>query len=200
MSSAWAQNQRAKAWQRVADELSLPYLGKENDLVSQFQGMRLFSRGRSRRFRHAIAGDTGDTKITIGDYRFRTGSGKNSSTHVYTMCVLQSEQLAAPHCHLRPEMALFDKLGAMLGGQDINFADDAEFSSAYVLQGEDETAIRELFDEQVRSWFVAKRGERFHFEVLGDRLAFHYGKRRSPDDVRHLMEQALEVMNLLAKA
>ncbi len=196
----WSQKKRTEAWQQVAEQLGLPYVGDHSDVVSRCPNMKVFSRGSGRRFYNAIQGDAGDTKITIGDYRFTTGSGKNRTTHVHTMCVLESVSLCTPHCYLRPERAIFDKLGALLGGQDINFADDPEFSSAYVLQGDTEAAVRELFDEDLRAWFTDRRSDRFHFETRSNLLVFHYGRKRKPEEASQLMQQALEIMNLLGTA
>jgi hypothetical protein len=193
----WAQQKRTEAWQQVAGELGIPFVGSENGVLGVCSSLKIFNRGHGRSFYNAIQGDAGDTRITLGDYRFTTGSGKNRTTHVYTMCVLESTSLCTPHCFLRPEHAILDKLGAMLGGQDINFADDPEFSSAYVLQGDTELAVRELFDEQVRGWFAERRSERFHFETRSNFLVFHYGKKRKPEDAGQLMQQALEIVGLL---
>ena len=195
----WTQQKRKEAWQRVAEELGLPFVDKNNDILGICTSLKVFSRGSGRCFYNAIQGDAGDTRITIGDYQFTTGSGKNRTTHVYTMCVLESTTLCTPHCYLRPERAMLDKLGALLGGQDINFEEDPEFSNAYVLQADTELAVRELFDEEIRTWFVERRSERFHFETRSNLLVFHCGRKRKPEDAGLLMQQALELMHLLAR-
>lgn len=197
--SIHTQKKRTEAWQRVAGELGLPFVGDHSDILHTCATLKAFARGHRRKFSNAIQGDAGDTRITIGDYRFTTGSGKQQSTHVYTMCVLESTRLSTPHCYLRPEVAIFDKLGSLLGGQDINFDDDPEFSRAYVLQADTEAAARELFDEPTRAWFADRRSERFYFETRGNLLVFHYGKTRKPEEAGELMQQALEVMGLLAR-
>ena len=93
---------------------------------------------------------------------------------------------------------MFDSLGSLVGGQDIDFADDREFSKAYVLQGDDEQAIRELFNTDVRAWFAERAGRGFQFEAQGKVLLFHQGKRRPPGETHELMKQALEIMKRLA--
>jgi len=197
--SMWSQKKRTEAWQRVAGELGIPFVGNDNDALSRCSTMKTFSRGSGRKFCNAIQGDAGDTRITIGDYRFTTGSGKNRTTHVHTMCVLESANLSTPHCYLRPERGLLDKLGALFGGQDINFDEDPAFSKAYVMQGDTEAAVRDLFDENLRVWFADRRSDRFHFETRSNVLVFHYGKKRKPDEASQLMQQALEIMGLLGQ-
>lgn len=197
--SHWFQRKRTEAWQQAAADLGIQFLGNRSDVLARCAQMKIFSRGQSRRVTNAIAGDAGDVEITLGDYRYTTGSGKNRSTHSYTVCVLQSAKLNLPHCYLRPEVRFFDAIGAMLGGQDIDFSDDPDFSRAYVLQGDAEIAVRELFDPDVRAWFAARGGRRFHFEAFANTLVFHTGHRRKPTEAKDLMQQALEIMNLLAK-
>ncbi len=192
------QKKRTEAWQRVADELGIPFVGESNGILGTCANLKLFSQGHGRKFHNAVQGDAGDTRITIGDYRYTTGSGKNRKHHAYTMCVLESSRLSTPHCYLRPQRAFFDMLGAMFGGQDINFEEDPDFSNAYVLQGDTEAAVRMLFDEEIRGWFVDRKTERFHFETRGNLLLFHRGRKGKPEEASQLMQQALELMGVLA--
>ena len=113
--------------------------------------------------------------------------------------VLQGESLDVPHFYLRPERALLDAIGSLLGGQDIDFSQDAAFSDAYVLQGDDEAGIRELFDADVRSYFAQRVADSFHFEARGNTLAFRTNRRRDPNEATELMRQALEIAAVLAK-
>ena len=196
---AIATKRRTEAWQRVADELGLTFQGKQNDVLQRFGNLRLLSRGRSQRFSNVVSGGTEETEITIGDFRYRTGSGKNSHTHNQTVCLLEDKKLDLPHCCLRPESRFFNFLGGLFGGQDIDFDDDPDFSGAFVLQGDDEQAVRTTFDPPTRAWFAGKKGERLHFEAHGPTLLFHTGRRIKPGQTRQLMQQALEVLKLLGK-
>jgi len=189
---------RTEAWQRVAGELGIEFLGKANDVLSRYTEIQMFCEGTSRQFTNAILGDAGDVRITLGDHHYVTGSGKSQQKHTHTVCILQSDQLRLPHCSLRPEVWLLDAVGSLFGVRDIDFDDDPAFSKAYMLQGEDEDAVRGLFTADVRAWFVAHTKRRLFFEACGDTIAFHTGKRRPPEESRQLMEEALEIMNRLA--
>ncbi len=195
----WSQKKRTEDWQRAASEMGLPFVGDHSDVLGTCGTLKVFDRGHSRRFYNAIQGDAGDTRITIGDYRFTTGHGKHRTTHLLTVCILESAGLRTPHCYLRPQVAFFDKLGSLLGGQDIDFADDPAFSNAYVLQADTEAAAREWFDEPVRAWFANRLRERLYFETRGNLLVLHYGKTRKPAEAGQLMQLALEVMELLSR-
>ncbi len=189
---------RTEAWRRAAESIGLAFHGESNDVLAQYGRLKLLSRGSGRRVYNAVMGDAGEMAITLADFRYTTGSGKNQSTHVQTICILREQSLQLTHCFLRPQVAFFDFLGRMFGGQDINFDEDPAFSGAYVLQGENEAAVRELFDGPIRSWFANQRGRNFHFEAIGDTLMFHTGKRVDPGQIRPLMEQAVQIKNLLA--
>lgn len=197
--SFWQQKRRTEAWQEAAREFGIDFLGDASEVIARCGAMKVFSVGRSQRLLNAICGDAGDVRITLGDYRYTTGSGKNSHTHHHTICVLESDRLQVPHCYLRPEAFLFDALGKLFGGQDIDFADDPAFSRAYVLQGDSEQAVRRVFDADVRAWFAARRGQGLHFEARRGLLVFHTGARRKPREAKELMQQALEIMELLER-
>ena len=58
---------------------------------------------------------------------------------------------------MRPE-GMFDKIGSALGFQDIDFESHELFSRSFVLQGSNEEAIRQYFDQSVLDFFAAKPG------------------------------------------
>ncbi|MCR4413119.1 MAG: hypothetical protein NUV77_11925 [Thermoguttaceae bacterium] len=194
----YQQKKRTEAWQRVAAELGLEYIAPGAGLESRFGYLRLFQQGHSRRTTGGVTGDSGDMEITVADYRYTTGHGKSAHTHAQTVCILRRPALDLPACYLRPQRRIADLLGKLFGGQDIEFADDPEFSSAYVIQGQDEAAVRALFTPQRRARFAAQRGKNFHFEAQGDTFLFHTGRRVPPEQTKELMQQAIEMLRVLA--
>lgn len=196
--SIWFEKKRTEGWQTAADELGYQFIGKTSPgSLPNVGRFKVFNKGSSRKVRNAISGSEGATEITLADYSYTTGSGKNRTTHSQTLCLLQSAEFSVPHCFLRPEVKLFDFLGKMFGGQDINFDDDPEFSKAFVLQGDDEAAVRELFQPKVRDFFVANKAKGWQFEASGDAVCFHNGRRIKPAEASSLLADGLEVVNLL---
>ena len=193
------EQKRTKGWEEIAQKPGMEFLGERNDVLSRYGRMKAFQVGRSHRMKNVISVESGEVRILAGDFRYRTGSGKNSHTHHRTVCVLESSMMDVTHCSLRPERKLFDAIGQALGGQDIDFEEDPQFSKAFVLQGEDETAVRALFDPDIRAWFTERAGRNFYFEALGNTLVFHSGKRVAPSQAPELMDQAIQIMKLLAK-
>lgn len=203
--SSWMEKRRTDAWRRVAQTLDLSFRGNNDILLNRFPAFKVFSPGAHQRFYNAVEAHAGTIRITVGDFAYRTfdtrtGMRPKGRRQVQTVCVLESDDLHTPHCHLRPQRAVFDKFGALFGGQDINFVEDRAFSDAFVLQGHNESAVRTLFDARVRAWFTEHHRERFHFETQANRLVFSYGRKRDPKDAPRFMQQVLEVAKLLTRA
>ncbi len=190
---------RTDVWRRVAVDLGLSFPGKQNDLLDRFGHLRMLSRGHSRRMTNVLAGDSGEMEIHVGDYTYSTGRGRTTRAYRQTVCVLQSRELNMPHCFLRPDARQSDALRDLFGGPDIRFDDDRQFAAVYVLKGESEAAIREIFDPAVREWFLQRRGDNLHFEAFGDALMLHSARPVPPEQTRDVMRQALEICNLLGQ-
>jgi len=194
----WRENQYAAAWQQSAQELGLSYHGPKNDLLARFTRLATLQRGRKQRVVNAIVANDGDLEIVLADFRFVTGTGKSARRHTETLCILHSPALALSSCTLRPQLRLLDYLGKLFGGQDIDFAEDPEFSRAFVLQAQSPEAVRRLFDESTRAWFMERKAKQLHFEANRDALVFHYARKLKPDQARDLIAQALQIRKLLA--
>ena len=188
--------QRTKALAAVAAEMGLPfYESGQANLIGTLNRLQLFSRGRNKKIHNMIYGDAQDVDVAIFDYRYRTGSGKNSSTHSQTVAYVNSSQLDLPQFALRPER-FFDRIGAALGMQDINFESHPVFSGKYVLKGDSESRVREFFDSGVLDYFES-RGE-LCVEGGGPHLiVYRASKRVKPDQVRALLGDGLEVYQQL---
>ena len=195
-----AEKKRREALESLASDLGFRFSLEDGSILSRLGSMKIFSQGRSQRARNVLRGDAGGIEVVLTDYQYTTGSGKNRTTHHQTLCILSSASLDMPHCFLRPQSRLFDFLGKVFGGQDIDFEEDAAFSSAFVLQGENEHAVREVFDESARAYFLRSRQQDpkglTQFEAGGDTLVLNPGKRRRPDELQGLMNQAFEILNL----
>jgi len=159
---------------------------------------KLFNQGHGRRLKNLIRSTRGDLQIAICDYQYTTGSGKHQHTHNQTLCVLQSGKSRLPHFFARRQVAVFDFLGKVFGGQDINFDEDPAFSKAYVLQSSvSEAECRQLFNERVRGVFTGLSGKNIQVEGRDGTLLFHYCRRLKVEQVPELVEDALQVRGAL---
>ena len=193
------QKKRTAGFEEQAQQLGLHFVDDPaSQAYSQFDGFKLFNRGRSRKIRNLIEGDSGDVKISIFDYSFMTGSGKNKRSHNQTVIALQSHLLNCPEFSMRPE-GFLDKIGGALGFQDINFDTHPEFSKLFVLKGPDETAIRSYFAPTVLEYFEGHAGN--SLEGSGQTMFFYRSSVcRKPEELKDMLSEAYEAYGVLTDA
>lgn len=104
----------------------------------------LLSKGRSRTVTNVILADTQDTTARLFDYKFTTGSGKQTATHHFSVVYFKSDLLMLPEFSLTQEK-FYHWIGKVFGMQDVNFDTHPKFSSLFLLQGADEAEIRRFF-------------------------------------------------------
>ncbi len=187
---------RAEAWAQTAGQLGLapsaaPAIPREAAELATFR------RGRKQRLRAGAEGSSWGGDVLLADYEYTTGYGRNRRVHRQTVCVLRDAKLDLPHFVMHPERALIDRIGAWFGATDFDFDDDPEFSRAFVLSGDDEAAVRALFDPSVRTQLMQLGERRLFLEGSGHALVLHRGRLVPPAAAGGLLEQAVQVAALL---
>ena len=193
----YAQQKRIEALQRAGAGLGL-FLASESDaaaLQSSLSGFHLFAQGHSRRLSGLIQGVARGAPVSLFDYRYFISSGnRNNRIREQTAICFELAGATLPAFALRPE-TVWSKMGAWLGGQDIDFESAPDFSSRYVLQGTDEAAVRGLFGDRVLAFYAARPG--LCTEGGGDRLlVYRADKRVKPEALGAFMDEGLEVLAL----
>lgn len=130
------------------------------------------------------------------DYTWKVPAGNHRKRHYQTVFFIQAKDLALPEFYLRPEN-FFDRIGAWLGMQDIDFADDKQFSDQNLLKGEDEELVRELLlTPQFARMFRSNR--EWTVEGLGYYLVLYKQRKLlSPGEIANLVKQGLELYAML---
>ncbi|QDU94448.1 hypothetical protein [Lignipirellula cremea] len=187
-----AEKKRKEAVAQIASDLGLIYYEQGHDSLQQaLESFELFNTGRSRRITNMIYGDTESEQVGVFDYTYRTGSGKNSSTHNQTVVFIQSPQLELTGFSMSPENFLH-RIATAFGYTDINFDTHPLFSKAFLLRGADEEAVRRTFKPSLLEFFEARKG--VSVEGNGNRLIFfRAGHRIKPADFVELMNEGLQV-------
>jgi hypothetical protein len=192
-----AERRRCEAWAQAAGSLGFTFAPEAPGFLADLAGFKVFSRGHSQKMRNLASGDTWEGKAYLADFRYVTGGGKSRATHDQTVCVLRLPGLALPHFVLRREVPVLDAIGEMLGGQDLDFPEDAAFSRTFVLQGEEPDALRALFDQVVRERLRGLADPRLHVEGRGDTVVVHRGRSIRPEQARELLETTAAIVALL---
>jgi hypothetical protein len=92
---------------------------------------------------------------------------------------------------MRPE-GFLDRIGGALGFQDIDFESHPNYSKMFVLQGEDEAAIRQFFQPKLLEFFETKLGH--SVEASEDAMFFYRPKvKAKPEMIKDLLADAYEV-------
>lgn len=191
--SSYFARKRREAWQAVAQQTGLAFLPDAQGVRDRLSGFKICNLGHSRKAINSLVGQMHGFEVTLFDYRYTTGSGKNRRVHNQTLCAVRHPSLRLPHFFVRRQLKLWDALGKVFGGQDINFDEDPAFSRSFVLQGEDEAAVRRAFSDHARGYFSKFQASSLQFEALADTLLVNNGKRIKPADGLAAIEQAISI-------
>lgn len=179
----------------VASELGLQFTPQGDErLLAMLQQFRLFNRGHSRRMKNVMTAVTEHTTLTIFDYQYTTGGGKNSHTHSRTLVALESAAFQFPQFSVRPE-GFGDKLASKLGFQDIDFDHHPDFSSKFVLQADDENAVRRFFTSQILDLFVSRPD--VSVDAAPGLITYWKPRRMKPEEIHDLMSEAYDFARVL---
>ncbi len=167
----------------------------KNDLKA-LEYLPIFKQGRGNTGRNRMDGRVGDCDVTVMDFRFVTGSGKNSRTWKQTLVILPDGGSELPDFQLCPENFLH-RLGRLFGMQDLNFPEHPEFSKRYLLRGKDEAAVRALFSAELLEFLTQNQGWWVDAQN-GTLVVYRKGKTKKPEAVPELVAHALRIQRMLA--
>lgn len=160
--------ERTLALNTWATENGFEYLPTQDDeLLAKMQVFPLFNKGQNRTMSNVIKTKTDNVKMTFFEYSYVVSSGggyggsSHSSSTAFTHAVVafEHDSMSLPKFTLRPE-GIFDRLGEAIGwegSRDIDFDQHLEFSKSFVLNGDDEPAIRNFFDREKLDFFVQRK-------------------------------------------
>jgi hypothetical protein len=162
--------------------------------AATFGTFHLFNRGHARKGSNLMTGKADGAAVSIFDYKYTTGGGKNSHTWRQTVAVFP-EAGGLPEFLLSPEH-WWDKIGEILGHKDINFEASPEFSKHYLLKGPDEAAIRAAFGAEPLGFFGQHEG--WSVEVKDRALAvYRLSKRPNPEEMQAFVADVAAVRRAL---
>jgi hypothetical protein len=192
---------RTNCWKRAAAELGLTYFGMGNDLLARFRAFHLFQEAMKHRarFMEGMQGNVGCREIIAADLSVPpSAASRQNKWQAVTICAVSYPDTDLPYCLLRPQTPICDYPAKLSGKQGIEFADDPEFSKAFLLQGSSNESIRGYFTAEVRKWFVENQHKHLYFEVSQNVILLHKCKMILPQDARTLIEDALDIHRLLS--
>jgi hypothetical protein len=185
------ERKRTEALTAVASTIGLEFSPEKDDqLLQTMQVFSLFNKGHSRKMKNVMKAETEIASLAVFDYQYTTGGGNSAQVHSHTVVAMESDSLRLPNFKMRPEH-FFDKVGAAMGLQDIDFSSHPEFSASFVLQGEDEQAIRGFFDREMLEFFAQRKGS--YIESAPGVFIYLRGGRKKPAQLREFIDEGYAV-------
>jgi hypothetical protein len=187
---------RRTAWMRqAADELRFTFFPKgDAETLTLLSRFRLFSQGKRKEVLNLMRGVANSLEVRIFDYQYVAAGRDGADAPRQTVIAFRAPELNLPSFALRPK-SVFHKIGTIFGYQDIAVANRPIFAKTYLLQGPSEPAIRELFDDQVLSFFEDQPG--LSAEGGGFELIFYRaGALVPPEKIRSFLEEGFKVLDL----
>jgi len=196
----YSEKKRIDTIKAMAEPMGFTYNRRDEKSIAFLKEFSLYCDGDDHQFNNVIDGTRNGVKVLMGEYDVIHGKRSNNRMHrPQTICVIEDAELALPHFMLRREMKVADAIGAMLGGQDINFADDKKFSAAFVLQGEKTEETRSFFTALVRSAFMKFANSETRVEGSGNRLLITRNIIIEPEKWSQLLKETFALYEILKK-
>ena len=185
---------RTEQFALISAELKLNFFPKgSTSLFERLKPFYLFSKGRSRKIKNLMEGEANKVELAIFDYQYTTHGGQHPQTHRQSLLFIRSPKLNLPDFSLRPEN-VFHKIGGAFGYKDIDFETHPIFSKSYLLRGDNEAAIRGLFNNKLLNFIQSQ--QKISIEGSGDQLIFYRNKNRvKPEEVESFMEEGFQVFD-----
>ena len=142
-------------------------------------GLRLLRAGRRRDAVNQVKLRTASGELRVFDYSYVSGSGKNQTTHSFTVALFECDRLTAPDFDLRPETFIY-KLADMVGFNDIDLPAFPVFSEKYRLTGPDAAAVHMFFTPERAAWFERTPG--LYVQGSGKYVLLFKRERQLPAD------------------
>lgn len=176
------ERERREAMRAYATRMGLRFTDRDDTLDERMAAFPPFAIGHSRVGLNLMEGEAtlGGVRMTYlaGDYQYKvtTSNGKSTQTTTYNMSFIAvAPVLSVPEELTVRAEGMFDKIGAFLGFDDIDF-ESSEFSKRFHVKCSDRRFAFDLFDPRMMEFFLAPKAPRVH--ARAGVLLFDHGTRR----------------------
>jgi hypothetical protein len=236
----WMGKKRTQELQSIAQGLKLQFFPKGDDRIAPLlANLQFFHYGTNCKVTNLMHGRIarGSKSVTVAifDYQFRVGrnrsyteisigedsaaisSSNDDDTEFFsqTVIVLHDETIDVPRFNLRPEN-LMDKMGNIVGIEDINFTNFPVFSKRYRLDSDLVSDVRDLFQPNLLKFY---EGHKLCTEANGSTVVIYpfgaYGGSQSarvdngktttksstiaPKEIKAYLDLGLRLLGLLER-
>jgi hypothetical protein len=186
---------RRDGFRGLARELKFKFFEEGRlSVVSPLRGFQIFDAGHLPTVLNHLRGLRDDAEVDIFDYRGSAGRGRYEKYWTHTVLSARVGGMNVPHFRIIPRHFL-DKIGNLLGFQDVTFDSHPQFSRMYLLKGKGEKALRRLFSPNVLEYFEDHPGLKIY--GFSDRFVFYASGRLSVSRMRDFVAEGFAVLDVV---
>lgn len=148
--------------------------------------------GHSRMGYNLLKGEWRGFPAAAFTFRYKTGSGKNESTHHFSVALIHIEQ-PFEEVRIHPENVL-SRFGQALGFQDIDF-ESVEFSNAFTVRSKDRKLAYDFCHTGMMEFLLQHR--QTAIELEGDTLALFQTRQLSAAELEPMLNHLAGIRELM---
>jgi hypothetical protein len=184
---------RREAMAVVAVKLGLHFAHDKNRaLARRYEFLDKLHVGADRYAYNILSGDYQGHGVTLFDYHYRTGSGKDTHHYYISFFILQLPA-AFPELVIGPE-GFFSKIAQAVGYDDIDF-ESHEFSRRFCVRSRDKKFAYDVCNAQMIEYLLSNAD--LAIEIEGGALGISFDSRLSPERIEPNLNRLITVRSLL---
>lgn len=148
--------------------------------------------GHSRTATNVLRGQWESYPAAAFNFRYKTGSGKNETTHWFGAAVIHIER-PFPELRLHPENFL-SRIGQSMGFDDIDF-ESVDFSNAFTVRSKDRKLAFDFCHTGMMEYLLQNRATAIELE--GNSLAFFVERQLEPKHLDSMFQHLAEIRRLM---
>jgi hypothetical protein len=193
VGAAIAARKRREAFRALAARLGLRYEpGRSSEMARRYKFLDKLRRGHNRYAYNILSGSYKEHELTLFDYHYQTGSGKNTHHYHFSFFILYLP-VSFPELVIGPE-GIFSKIAQSFGYDDIDF-ESHEFSRKFCVRSSDKKFAYDVCNARMIEYLLSNSD--FSIEIEDNVLAISFNCRLAPDQIEPNLNRLLEVRSLL---
>jgi hypothetical protein len=193
IAGAVAAAKRREALRQLAASLGLRYIpGKNRSMARRYEFLDKLRRGHNRYAYNILSGNYREHELTLFDYHYQTGSGKNTHHYHFSFFILHLP-MYFPELVIGPE-GIFSKIAQAVGYDDIDF-ESHEFSRKFCVRSKDKKFAYDVCNARMIEYLLSNND--FSIEIEGTAMAISFNRKLKPEQIEPNINRLLEVRSLM---
>ena len=184
---------RRQAMMALAAKLGLNFhYQKDRDMPRRYRFLDKLRHGRDRYAFNVLSGNFQGNDVTVFDYHYKTGSGKDTHHH-YLSFFLMNLQISFPELDIVKE-GIFSKIGQALGYDDIDF-ESHEFSRKFCVRSKDKKFAYDVCNAQMIEYLLSNTD--LSIEIETNVMALSFNRRLKLEYIEPNLNRLIKVRSLM---